>query len=154
MKHVKFAAVATLVAGLGFAVPAFAAEHGTKDEAIAMVNKAVAFIKAEGPDKAYAEFTNKNPKFVDRDLYVVVYRMNGTVMAHGANAKMVGKDLKDATDVDGKPYVKERLELAAAKGTFWQEYKFTNPVSKKIEPKEMYCTKLNDDVVCAGVYKQ
>lgn len=150
MKFVKFAAAAALVAGLAF--PAAGAEFATKDEAIAMVNKAVAYIKKEGPAKAYSEFTNKNPQFVDRDLYVVVYNTSGSVLAHGANQKMVGKDLKDATDVDGKPYVKERLALAASKGTFWQGYKFANPVTKKIEPKEMYCQKLDESIVCAGVY--
>ena len=54
---------------------------------------------------------------------------------------------------DGKAFVKERVELAAAKGTFWQDYKFTNPTNKKIEPKSMYCEKLDDAVVCGGIYK-
>lgn len=153
MKFVKFAAAAALVAGLAY--PALGAgEFGTKDEAIAMVNKAVAFIKKEGADKAYGEFTNKNPQFVDRDLYVVVFNMKGGVLAHGANQKMVGKDLAEAQDVDGKFYIKERLTLASSKATFWQDYKFTNPVTKKIEPKEMYCEKYSETLVCAGVYKR
>ncbi|HSW27480.1 MAG TPA: hypothetical protein VLJ62_32280 [Burkholderiaceae bacterium] len=46
----------------------------------------------------------------------------------------------------------ERVELAQSKGTFWH-YKFTNPVSKKIEPKQMYCEKLDDVAVCGGIYK-
>ena len=54
---------------------------------------------------------------------------------------------------DGKPFVKERVELAQSKGTFWQDYKFTNPVSKKIEPKSMYCENLEDAAVCGGIYK-
>ena len=62
-------------------------------------------------------------------------------------------NLIDLKDVDGKPFVKERVELAQSKGTFWQDYKFTNPVSKKIEPKQMYCEKLDDTVVCGGIYK-
>ena len=59
---------------------------------------------------------------------------------------MVGKNLIDLKDVDGKAFVKERVDLAQSKGTFWQDYKFTNPVSKKIEPKQMYCEKLDDAV--------
>jgi cytochrome c len=43
--------------------------------------------------------------------------------------------------------------MAKAKESFWQEYKFTNPTSKKIEPKEMYCERLDQTAVCAGVYK-
>ena len=49
--------------------------------------------------------------------------------------------------------VKERMELARSKGSFWQDYKFTDPVSKKIEPKSMYCERLDDSVVCGGIYR-
>ncbi len=136
-----------------FTGPAFAKEGASKEEATAMVKKGVAFIKSNGKEKSYAEFTNKTGGFVDRDLYLVVYGMDGTVRAHGANDKMVGKNLIDMKDIDGKPYVRERLELAQAKGTFWQDYKFTNPVSRKIEPKSMYCERLEDSVVCGGIYK-
>jgi signal transduction histidine kinase len=90
---------------------------------------------------------------VDRDLYLVVYGLDGVVRAHGANAKLVGEPLIDMLDIDGKPYIKERIELAKSKGTFWQDYKYTNPVSKKIEPKSMYCERLDDLVACAGIYK-
>ena len=101
-----------------------------------MVKKGVAFIKANGKDKGYAEISTKGGQFTDRDLYLVVYGLDGTVRAHGANEKMIGKNLIDLKDVDGKAFVKERVELAQSKGTFWQDYKFTNPVSKKIEPKQ------------------
>lgn len=151
MKAVKFAAAAALVAGLAY--PAFGAEFATKDEAVAMVSKAVAYVGKEGPEKAYAAFDKKGGEFTDRDLYVVVYSNSGKVLSHGSNAKLIGKDMNDAQDVDGKYYVKERLALAAKKADFWQDYKFTNPVTKKVEPKQMYCHPLADTIVCAGVYK-
>ena len=103
--------------------------------------------------RRYAAFDDKKGQFVDRDLYIVVYGKNGHVLAHGANAKLIGKDMNEATDVDGKYYVKERLALAAKGADFWQDYKFVNPVSKKIEPKQMYCQPLTDTIVCGGVYK-
>ncbi|MBX3621884.1 MAG: cache domain-containing protein [Rhizobacter sp.] len=154
MSH-PFTRIALVVAaGLAIALPAAAKEgHATADEATAMVKKGVAFIKANGKEKGYAEISNKAGQFVDRDLYLVVYGLDGMVHAHGANEKMVGKNLIELKDVDGKPFVKERVELAQSKGTFWQDYKFTNPVTKKIEPKRMYCEKLNDAVVCGGIYK-
>jgi cytochrome c len=43
--------------------------------------------------------------------------------------------------------------MAKTKPSFWQDYKFTNPESKKIEPKSMYCEKLDETVVCGGIYK-
>ena len=141
------AAALALVAGTA------SATNATPAEATAMVKKGVAFVKANGKDKGYAEITNKGGQFNDRDLYLVVYGLDGVVRAHGANGKMVGKNLLDLKDIDGKAFVKERVELAQAKGTFWQDYKFTNPVTKKIEPKSMYCEKLDDAVLCGGVYK-
>ncbi|WP_404872736.1 cache domain-containing protein [Ideonella sp. A 288] len=150
--HCLAAAVALASLGLA-ATMAQAAGNATTTEATAMVKKGVAFIKANGKDKGYAEISNKQGQFTDRDLYLVVYALDGTVRAHGANEKMIGKNLIDLKDVDGKAFVKERVELAQSKGSFWQDYKFTNPVTKKIEPKSMYCEKVEDTAVCGGVYK-
>jgi signal transduction histidine kinase len=130
-----------------------AAGNASQAEATAMVKKGMAYLKANGKDKAYAEISNKQGQFVDRDLYLVVYGLDGVVRAHGANEKMVGKNLIDLKDVDGKAFVKERVDLAQSKGSFWQDYKFTNPVTKKIEPKAMYCERVDDAVLCGGVYK-
>jgi cytochrome c len=133
--------------------PTHAANNATKDEAIAMVKKAVSYIKDQGSDKAYNEISTRTGQFVDRDLYIVVYQLDGKVLAHGGNAKFVGKDMKDAQDVDGKFFVKERIELAQKQASFWQDYKFNNPVEKKIEPKQMYCERLENTAVCGGIYK-
>jgi signal transduction histidine kinase len=141
-----------LLATATFAAQA-AGEKATAAEATAMVKKGVVFIKASGKDKGYAEISNKKGQFTDRDLYLVVYGLDGTVKAHGANEKLIGKNVLDLKDIDGKPYVQERVDLAKSKGTFWQDYKFTNPVTKKIEPKSMYCEKLEETVVCGGIYK-
>jgi cytochrome c len=150
-------AVAMAVA-MGTAVAASTAwamaEHASAKEAEAMVKKGVAYIKANGKEKGYAEITSKQSQFRDRDLYLVVYGMDGKVWAHGANEKMVGKVLIDLKDIDGKEFVRERTELAKTKNTFWQNYKFTNPVDRKVEPKSMYCERLDDTVVCGGIYKQ
>jgi cytochrome c len=132
----------------------FAADAGTKDEAVAMVKKAIDYIKANGNDKAFAEFSNPKGQFKDRDLYIVVYDMNMKCLAHGQKKSMVGKELLEFKDVDGKEYMKERQGLMKANKTAWQNYKFMNPVSKKIQPKEMYLEKYGDLVIGCGVYKK
>jgi cytochrome c len=142
-----------LAVSLTLAAGAVHAGNATAEEATAMVKKGVAFIKAEGTEKGYAEISNKQGRFIDRDLYLVVYGLDGTVLAHGANDKMIGKNLIDLQDIDGKAFVKERVELARTKTTFWQDYKFTDPVTKKIEPKSTYCERLDASVVCGGIYR-
>lgn len=135
------------------AAPAKAEDHGTKDQAMAMVKKAIEYIKANGAAKAYAEFDKTNGKFIDRDLYVDVFSMDGKCLADGANSRLIALDLLDTEDADGKAFVRERVELAGTLASFWQNYKFANPQTHKIAPKETYCERLNDTVVCAGVYK-
>ncbi len=147
--------IAAALAGLGIAgaTPGLTAgAKGTADEAVALVKKAKAAIM-KGRDKAIAEISTKDGPFVDRDLYVVVYDSKGTCLAHGANQKLIGQDLSDNQDVDGVFYVRDRVQMAATKPSFWQDYKFTNPTTKKIEPKSMYCETADKDIVCAGIYK-
>ena len=143
----------TLALAMTFTGPVFGAASAGKDDAVAMVKKGITFIKANGVEKGYAAISDKAGPFIDRDLYLVVYGLDGKCLAHGANPKQIGRDLIDLTDVDGKYFVKERVTLTKSKPTgFWQDYKFTNPVSKKVEPKVMYCEKLGETAVCGGVY--
>ena len=128
--------------------------RATRGDAEKMVKKGVDFLKKNGKDKAAAEMTAPSKTFVDRDLYLVIYDMHGVPLAHGQNAKQVGKSLIDLQDPDGKLFVKERVDFAKSKGTFWQDYKFTDPLTKKVLPKQMYCERTDDVIVCGGVYKE
>src|SRR5262245_35264823 len=60
------------------------AAPATKDEAVAMVQKAVAAIKSEGAEKAYAEISNLSGPFVKDDLYIAVVGFDGTLLAYGS----------------------------------------------------------------------
>ena len=146
-------AAVALVIGTSLGMSAAAAERVTPKEAEAMVKRGVAFIKANPRDKAMAEITDPKGQFVDRELYLTVYKMDGTAMAHGANAKFVGKNMMDLRDGNGKEHIRERMEMAKTRSAFWQDFTFLNPVNKKIEPKQMYCEKSDDLVVCGGIYK-
>jgi len=138
----------------GFTGKGFAAgKRGTAAEAEAMVKKAIAMAKAKGNEATFAEINNTKGQFTDRDLYVFVYDMNGKVMAHGQNLKMIGKELIDMKDADGKEFVKERIEIAKTKGSGWQDYKFTDPLTKQIEPKRAYIERYGDLIFGSGIYK-
>lgn len=128
-------------------------ERGTRDEAVAMVKRAVAYIKANGRDKAFAEFNNPNGGFRDRDLYILVYDFNGTKLAHGANPKMMGKNLLELRDADGKYMVKEFIQTANTRGKGWVDYHWLNPATRAVEEKSTYVEKLDDLVIGCGVYK-
>jgi len=141
---------------LGFlAGAARAEENGTRDEAKAMVDAAVDYVKKVGPEKAFKEFTDKeNATWHKKDLYVFAYNMDGLNVAHGANDKLVGKNLIELKDPNGKPLIKE-LRDTAAKGGGWVEYEWPHPQSKKIESKISYTRKLSnfEGFVGVGVYR-
>jgi len=132
---------------------AFAAERVTKEEAVAMVRKAIEAIKSEGADKAYVEIDDQSGPFVDRELYIVVCGPDGTILADGANKARIGTNRIGAQDPDGKAFIKERVELAKEHASFWQSYKYLNPLTKNIEQKQMYCERLDTRTVCGGIYE-
>jgi cytochrome c len=146
--------ILTAVAAAFLASTAFSFASGpaTKDAAVAMVKKAVAAIKAEGTEKAYAEINTPNGQFVDGEIYTVVQGFEGTTLAHATNPKLIGKNMMEVQDVDGKYFAKGMAERGQKEASFWYEFKFVNPVTKKIQVKDMYCESLAT-TVCAGVYR-
>lgn len=129
---------------------------GTKAEAMAMVEKAAAWAKEQGKEKTLAEITRagseKKGEFIDRDLYLFAYDFNGVVLAHGANPKLIGKNLMEMQDADGKFMVKGMVETAK-KGSGWYAYKWSNPITKKTEEKIAYVVKIDDRFwIGCGVY--
>ena len=146
----------TIVFGLlalTFNMAAVAADNGSAEEATALVKKAVAYLKANGREKAFAEFNSPSGQFKDRDLYIFINDMNGKMWAQGANPKLIGKNLIDIKDVDGKYFIKDFIELAGTKGKGWVDYKWPNPVSKAVEQKSTYVEKVDDLVIGCGIYK-
>lgn len=146
-----------LVIGLlaGLAVPALAeSEDGSADEAVTMTRKAIALIQAEGTDKAYTAFRDLKGPFVMKDLYVFCMDMNGIMLVHGRNPGLIGKDLTKLKDTDSKLFIQEMITVAKT-GSGWVDYKWTNPDTKKIEPKRTYAEKVDGNSFCAvGIYKR
>jgi cytochrome c len=149
----KKVVITVMVLCMFVAASVSAQQRGTPAEAKKMVDEAIAYIKANGQEKAFTEFNNPKGKFVDRDLYIMVYDMNGTCLAHGANKDRIGKNFLDSKDDAGNDVIKPRVEMAKTKGSGWQDYVFLNPVSKKVEPKTAYFERYGDIIVSCGAYK-
>jgi hypothetical protein len=141
--------ISLLVPALVLAMPAAAQ---SKADAEAIVRKAIAYAKVNGVEKALHEISNPAGQFKEGALYIFVYDLNGNVMAHGANANMIGKNLINTRDIDGNLYVMNLINLAKTKGKGWLSYKFPDPATHKIESK-IACVELYDGLVYgSGVY--
>lgn len=148
------AAIATL-ALLTLASSAFAADNGTKAEAVAMVKRVEAMFAKDGAAATFNAVSDKSvAQFHDRDLYPFVYDMSGTCVAHGARPALIGKNLIDLKDQDGKYLIREMVAVAKGTGSGWVDYKWPNPLTNKIEDKTSYVEKMGDYFVGVGVYRQ
>jgi cytochrome c len=133
---------------------ALANEPSEKD-AIAMAERGAALIKSKGKDEMMKRINAKDPDFVQGSLYVDLRDVKtGIVLAHPYNPSIVGKDLTDVPDANGKKYRREIIELAAAKGKGWVDYQYKNPTTGKIEPKTTYILLVDGVVLEAGLYKK
>jgi len=132
---------------------AYAQDRGTSTEAKALLDKAVAFYKANGQAKAFAAFNDAKGQFVSKDLYIFALDMNGKILSHGANASLIGKDMMGAKDADGKLFMKEMVEVGKTKVKGAIDYKWENPKTKKVEQKSSYVEKVDSVILGCGYYK-
>lgn len=143
-----------LFASLAFVTGATAQDNGTREEAKAMTEVAIAHLKKVGNDKAFDDFTKDKANWNKKDLYVFLFDIDGTIKAHGVNEKLVGKNLIGLKDQNGKEFVKEFV-VVAGKGEGWVDYDWAHPVSKKVEGKTTFVKRVagTNLAVAVGVYR-
>jgi signal transduction histidine kinase len=124
----------------------------SKHRAKEWVAKAIEFYKASGKEIALAEFTNTHGPFVQEEMYIFVLDSRGNMVAHGVNEKYADKSFMDLKDSTGKNFIREIVETANAKGSGWVEYQWYNPTTKKTKPKSLYFEKIDDLIICSGIY--
>lgn len=144
-----------MTATLTFTGVTLAQERGTRDEAVAMMQAAVDHVKKVGADKAYDDFTNDKGRWNKKDLYVSVLDWKGNSLAHGFNAKQVGRNLWEAKDPNGVLLVQEIVKAAQAKGEGWVDYQWPDPITKKLADKTSFVKKVPgaDAALIVGIYK-
>lgn len=138
------------ILGVGYYAP-----RSTSGDARKMLDAASAQIKKQGMTKALASFNDRRGQFVRDDLYVFAINLDsGKFEAHGMNPKWSGTDASDLHDVEGKPLVKEMLELAKAKGEGTVDYVWRNPVSNAVEKKRTFIRRENGSLIGVGFYSE
>lgn len=146
------AAVAAILLVIWVYVPSDSSDR-REQAAIAMVDKASAYLRANGPEKAFAAFSDDSERqFHDGEIYVFVRTLDGNTIAHGAIPVMIGQTDFNTEDADGKRYNKELIEIASTKGSGWVHYRWVNPLDSRIEQKSTFVRLMGDYVVCAGYY--
>jgi uncharacterized protein len=131
-----------------------AAEYGTSEEAIAMVKRVQAKVKKDGLEATFKAITEGAKEFRDRDLYPYMLDFDGNDPAHGGVPSLVGKNLLDLKDQDGKWITRDIIVIAKEKGSGWYDYRWPNPITKTVEDKSTYIERVGErHIVAVGIYK-
>jgi len=146
-----------LIAGCGSTdageSPSPSAATVSRADVEAFVDDAVAYARTSGKEEALAAFTAPGGEFHQGELYIFAYDFDGTVIAHGGDPSLVGKDLIGMEDPDGVPVIQELVRLAEG-GSGWLSYTWPNPEhGDREEPKLGYVVKVDDDwFLGSGMY--
>ncbi len=151
MRNCKFV-LSAILAALALQQAALAAEPGPA-HAVALAEKGARFVQEFGKDEMIKRINNNDPMFRQGALYLAVRDLNGITVAH-PTAALIGKNLLDVPDADGKLFRREMLAIAKGPGKGWVHYKFTNPETFKVEPKSTYVLRAGDVALEAGIYRR
>ncbi len=159
MKSTLSLLVAALLASTAVAPLATAAENptpaasSTSDaaRAQALLERAVAHYRVTG-ENAFAAF-HRAGEFQDGEIYVYVLGSDGVMLTSGGSSSaLIGRNVRDLRDAEGKIFIREILETAAAKGSGVVEYRWLNRQHGKIERKIAYFRAVGDRILVAGYY--
>lgn len=138
--------------------PALAAHGGgaadpQQKAAIAMAERGAQFVRHYGKDEMARRINSRAPEFNDGEMYLAMRDLRGITVAHPTVA-LIGKNLLEVPDADGKLFRHEMVAIANGSGKGWVDYKFKNPASGKVEAKTTYVLRVGDVALEAGIYKR
>ena len=140
---------------LGGVSQARASDSATKEECVAKVADVVKLIQQKSADEAIKQVNDSKGPYVWKDTYVYIMDLKGTIVAHGTQAKFVGKNLMGLKDpVTKEPWYPALFEKinASADSKGWFSYHWRKTESEAIFKKECYYERIGDLVVFAGIY--
>lgn len=126
---------------------------GEGERVMKWVESAIAFYRANGKEIALAEFASPRGRFTKDQRYIFALDLNGIMLAHGVNPTYVGKHFIDLKDIDGKSMIRDIVDTARTMGSGWAEYKWYDLVTKEERPKSAYFERIDDLIICSGLYQ-
>ncbi|MFN5048087.1 cache domain-containing protein [Roseateles sp.] len=157
MKNLSISRAAALaVVSVTLSLGAQAQARGSKQEAVVLADAAANHVKQVGTDRAFKDFTHDKTKWVRKDLYVAVTDLEGKVLAHGGNERLIGKHMMAVRDATGFAFMARMIEVAKSpQAQGWVDYEWANPQTKRIEGKSSLVRLLPDgqSVMSVGYYR-
>ncbi|MBB1077506.1 cache domain-containing protein [Rhodoferax sp. 4810] len=136
------------------APPVTTPTHATADDAQraqALLARAVAVYRKD-PEHALVEFMLVGP-YIDKELYIYVVGDDGIMRASGGSSlPLVGRDVRNLKDSDGKLFIAEMMANAKLKESGSVNYRWLDREHGVIERKVAYFQKVGNAFVAVGYY--
>ncbi|MBN2016726.1 MAG: cache domain-containing protein [Candidatus Cloacimonetes bacterium] len=121
-------------------------QYEETQQLVQLVNDAAALIEEKGED-AFTDFAVQDSKWRHDDKYIFTIDPEGMVYAH-ANAALVGTNVMELTDVNGKPFIKWFIrEVANGDSAGWSYYLWKVPG----QDEDQYDPTWKTTYVCSAV---
>jgi signal transduction histidine kinase len=122
------------------------------------VGKAAALLTEKG-EGAFQDFSRESERLDRGNRYLFVYDLNGKCLFHPVERELVGRDLLDFKDLDGKPVIRHIIEAATREypSGGWVHYLWSEPGSLAPLWKTSYVVQVKgptgkDYVIGSGIY--
>ena len=136
------------VVSVGYYTP-----RATRQDAQALLGRAVAYVQQAGPEQAFAAFNNPQGGFMQDDQYVFVVGLDdGRYRASGASPQLNGMDVRGIRDAAGTPLFETMIALARKDGSGTVEYVWRNPATNAVESKHTLIQRVGDVLLGVGYY--
>jgi hypothetical protein len=146
---------AVSVAALTMPASAFAQpgnKYGTAAEAQAMLQRVVAFVKADKM-RALASFSAGASGFKDRDLQPFCFNKSDGKLTVSTHPNLVGTDVRTLKDKTGKAFGEENFRAAVDGQITEVRYWFPRPGETEPAAKISYLTGVGDQGCGVGYFK-
>ena len=134
---------------IALAVMAAHAPAETVEDAKLLLAEIEAEVKAKGFEAAAKEF-NAGGKWKRGRMYVVMVGFKGHMYAHSVNDKIVGKNMFEALDATGKPFIQELIKGVASTGSAHVPMRWGNPVTQKIDDGAVLASRVPGQEIYVG----
>ncbi len=124
-----------------------------KSRVTEFVATAIEHLNNTSQEEAFEAFDELNGNFVSEELYIFVMDMNATMLSHGFQHELIGQNLMDLQDIEGKYFIRDMFENINQEGEGWTWYYWDDPVTNSVRKKFSFVKRFGDLVVGSGTYK-
>jgi len=153
LRNLMIGVVSVVALTLSTAAIAQQGQFGTPAEAKAMLEKAVAAVKADKA-KALAMFNKGEGGFKDRDLYPFCFNTDDGKVTATLTASVMGQDVRTIKDKAGKAFGEEMYKVVKEGTTAEVSYLWPRPGTDTTPVQKVsFITKVGDQGCGVGYYK-